>query len=442
MNWTITILVFACSWSALASAKFAKVSPSPNEKGVTLIGPDPEYECTGNGAFPHEVNCELFYDCYNDLANLMACTEDTLFDTSYNGCGPSDTVDCGDRVRPNGTTNPTTTGRTTTTTRRPGTNPPGAPECTPDHHGAFFPHAFFCEQYFECDNYDAILHYCENNLLFDLTFNGCNYPHLVDCGDRTRPPPEPTTGTDAPPEFECDPESNGAFPHEKYCEKYWDCYNGVATLMECVNDYLFEPKWSGCEHPDLVDCGDRIRPNGTTNPPPTTTTTTTTKRPGTDPPPEFECDPEKNGAFPHETYCEKYWDCYNGVATLLECRDDTLFEIKWSGCEQPELVDCGDRIRPNGTTGPVITTTTTSPPVTGETTTTRPPVTGEPGFTCPEKDGNFADPNDCRSFYQCSNYTPYHQTCPVILRFHETTKICDFPENVDCGTRPTPGPTN
>lgn len=59
------------------------------------------------------------------------------------------------------------------------------------------------------------------------------------------------------------------------------------------------------------------------------------------------------------------------------------------------------------------------------------------GFECPY-DGIFADPENCQDFYQCANSFPYHQSCPEGDFFDEDLKICNFEEEVDCGSRPPP----
>ena len=66
---------------------------------------------------------------------------------------------------------------------------------------------------------------------------------------------------------------------------------------------------------------------------------------------------------------------------------------------------------------------------------------GEKEFHC-EAEGIFPDPDDCRSFYQCVyDAPPYHNTCDEPLLFHSEYLICDFPDDVDCGSRPIPGMT-
>ncbi|KAF0291691.1 hypothetical protein FJT64_010266 [Amphibalanus amphitrite] len=63
------------------------------------------------------------------------------------------------------------------------------------------------------------------------------------------------------------------------------------------------------------------------------------------------------------------------------------------------------------------------------------------GFQCPAKDGYFADPDNCRKFYQCVDEYPYDQLCPSGLHWDDRRKQCDFKDVAECGPiTTTPGP--
>ncbi|KAK7862343.1 hypothetical protein R5R35_011571 [Gryllus longicercus] len=64
-------------------------------------------------------------------------------------------------------------------------------------------------------------------------------------------------------------------------------------------------------------------------------------------------------------------------------------------------------------------------------------------FTCPEGagNGNFADPQTCRRFYQCVDGYPYLNRCPSGLYFDDINKLCTFKNEARCGpilTTPAP----
>jgi len=45
-----------------------------------------------------------------------------------------------------------------------------------------------CDKYYTCYGSEpTYLKQCGGGLLFDLVYYGCNYPYLVDCGDRLLP---------------------------------------------------------------------------------------------------------------------------------------------------------------------------------------------------------------------------------------------------------------
>jgi len=96
---------------------------------------------------------------------------------------------------------------------------------------------------------------------------------------------------------------------------------------------------------------------------------------------------------------------------------------------------------------PPVTTTTAIPTLPPDTTTTGlPPTTTPPPSStarlCPHvtcgADGDYPDPQDCTGYVICSNGTPYCQRCPTGLYYDIPESQCDFPQNVDCGSRPIP----
>jgi hypothetical protein len=59
-------------------------------------------------------------------------------------------------------------------------------------------------------------------------------------------------------------------------------------------------------------------------------------------------------------------------------------------------------------------------------------------FKCPEKNGFFADPEQCDLYYICEDNVARAQLCPDGLLFDDTIRNrekCVLPHNVDCGNR-------
>ena len=58
----------------------------------------------------------------------------------------------------------------------------------------------------------------------------------------------------------------------------------------------------------------------------------------------------------------------------------------------------------------------------------------EAGFSCPPGSVHdfYPDLANCSNFYECSDGNAYHKFCRTGLYFNPTTKVCDFPSNVNC----------
>lgn len=233
-------------------------------------------------------------------------------------------------------------------------------------------------------------------------------------------PPAPTPSDD----FECPDREEAFYSHPTDCSAYYHCTNGLAWYRQCSEGLYFNPATSVCDYPWNVDCENApTSPQPDPNPKPTADPALR----GVsiiDPSPDYECDPEDNGAFPHEESCELYYDCYEGIATLFTCTDIQLFDLVYNGCNWAQDVDCGNRTRPGGF--PTQKTTTTK----------KPGVTPEVPFDCPEPEGLFEDPEDCAAYYQCYAGTSWHHYCSVNLYFNPVNDVCDYLAQVDCGDRP------
>jgi hypothetical protein len=60
--------------------------------------------------------------------------------------------------------------------------------------------------------------------------------------------------------FRC-PEKDGFFEDTIQCDKYYDCFDGIAEDRLCEDGLVFDPfsrKREPCDHYFNVDCGDRL----------------------------------------------------------------------------------------------------------------------------------------------------------------------------------------
>ena len=54
-------------------------------------------------------------------------------------------------------------------------------------------------------------------------------------------------------------------------------------------------------------------------------------------------------------------------------------------------------------------------------------------FSCQTAgDGIYPDPADCSKFIQCHGGVTSSTSCPPGLLFNATSKVCDWPQNVQC----------
>lgn len=182
---------------------------------------------------------------------------------------------------------------------------------------------------------------------------------------------------------------NGLFIHEQYCDYYYECENGVATLQACPNGLAFSGKGRGlmqnCDYPHRVGCPDndgRVMgqaPIGSEN-----------------------C-AWQYGVFPHQTSCTRYWQCWNGTSTIQQCPFSLLYNDVLHSCDWPDNVpDCQKH------------------PICKDT-----------------PNGHIAIEKSCVRFWLCVGGYPRLQRCPAGLAFSPDALRCELAQNVP-GCEPPP----
>merc|ERR1711936_651855 len=104
-------------------------------------------------------------------------------------------------------------------------------------------------------------------------------------------------------QFKC-PKPDGTFEDGRQCDKYYECFDGIAEERLCPDGLVFDPfsnKREPCDHYFNVDCGDRLElqpPRG----------------------PNDLC-PRLNGfyAHPDPAVCNIFYACVEGVAEEYTC---------------------------------------------------------------------------------------------------------------------------
>ncbi|XP_065571764.1 chondroitin proteoglycan 2-like isoform X2 [Artemia franciscana] len=367
-----------------------------------------------NGYFSDPNSCESFYICYQWEASIRYCGDGLVYNPDTRTCDyPQDVPPpCG-----------TCTSQFCQTNRKESNSSRAGPEdeligSLPEYQcpdaGGSFPWVS-CDKYVQCIDLKASLYQCKYDYFFDLRWEGCNYPELVDCTNRTLPDgsteaPHTTTARPPTPTFQC-PSANGNFRNPYDCSSYYVCSNGIAFLIKCPSDLVFNIQTESCDYPSAVDCS-QLSTLKISFEERELVTDDITEEPITNPTPVwwFDCS-TRNGFFSNPEDCTSYINCDNGNAWLLYCPNGTLYDATVERCTTNAPCTTSDFIR----TSPNIQT-----------------ATPDPNFECPEPNGLFANPLDCHSFYQCANNTPQFQFCPGNLHFSVEEEQCLDPSEANC----------
>ena len=194
-------------------------------------------------------------------------------------------------------------------------------------------------------------------------------------------------------------EITGKFADPDWCDRYWDCFKGKATPIDCADGLAYDPgritQANPCDYIYKVDCTGRetlADPIGT-----------------------GVCE-RMNGVYPHEdpNVCDQYYVCKDDVPTLHHCAPGLHYNPDNKLCDWPTAAKrgaCEARVSLDGFT-----------------------CDGKEYFT---KDGQkivhprFPHPDDCNKFYVCKEgQTPAISGCSEGEVFNSETKVCDLPENV------------
>ncbi|XP_015907118.1 protein obstructor-E [Parasteatoda tepidariorum] len=185
---------------------------------------------------------------------------------------------------------------------------------------------------------------------------------------------------------------NGFYPHDDYCDYYYECVDGVPYLQECPNGLAFAGVRRGlinhCDYPHRVGCPDQE----------------TGKVMGQSPQGNGNC-PWLFGIFAHEKSCTRYWLCWNGTGTVQMCPFSLLYNEVEHACDWPEKVPgCQQHPLCKGTPNGVK------------------PIDGS-----------------CARYWHCMGGYPRLQRCPAGLAFTADAGRCEWANNV-AGCEPTPAP--
>ncbi|CAL4111242.1 unnamed protein product [Meganyctiphanes norvegica] len=120
---------------------------------------------------------------------------------------------------------------------------------------------------------------------------------------------------------------------------------------------------------------------------------------------DFVC-PFDNGYFPHETQCDGYYACVDGVAEFKLCGNGLAFDDSddtREHCNYKYHIDCGNR-------------TVLEPPITTP--------------HCEYLYGIFTDPEDCSVFWSCWNGEASKYSCAPGLAYDKNSRVCTWMDKV------------
>ncbi|XP_075979344.1 chondroitin proteoglycan 2-like [Anticarsia gemmatalis] len=311
----------------------------------------------------HE-NCNQFYKCTFGHPVALICPGNLLFDPAIDRCEYRETVECGNRVIPPLNENEGSDWK------GDGANnydPSKAPEiCAADGSDHVYIAHENCDQYYKCWAGLPVALDCPVGLLFNPMKDFCDWPSLVDCGNRPIRDSFDNSGnnnnnnndwTDVVPEGNNhnDPSqaaaicgtagSEGVLIAHENCNQFYSCNFGRPVPQICPSGLLFDPTKDRCEWSNTVTCGDRVVPgpndndnggsqwngNGANNNDPSQAAAICAAE-GSD-----------NTYIAHEI-CSNFYKCWAGHPVAFACPPNTLFNPKKDYCDFPQNVNCGNKI--------------------------------------------------------------------------------------------------
>ena len=161
-------LVTAAELPRQCSTEFPNGSPC-DVAGISLADPD---------------SCYHYYQCMETgCVEQLECGQHLVFDDQVTFmCQDSAQVNCGSRP----CTDPQHCTPASTQSPEDCTPPDQWIDCHETGPG-YWPDPFNCRRYWQCDVTGAATHHlCEDNMMYDLVYDGCNYEEQTACGDRPK----------------------------------------------------------------------------------------------------------------------------------------------------------------------------------------------------------------------------------------------------------------
>lgn len=191
-------------------------------------------------------------------------------------------------------------------------------------------------------------------------------------------------------------DSNGFYPHEKQCDRYYECKNGTKSENLCPDGLMFNhlasPKYLRCDYPFDVDCSNRPLVQNAQ--------------------PTENC-PHLWGLYPDVNDCGRFWNCVDGISYSFRCPEGLAWNDLTARCDWPDQVESCDS-------------------------------EALLHFTCPTPTEEevrqygqlrYPHPDDCKKFFVCiltekQERKPRLLSCQEPLVFNYALNKCDYFEEV------------
>ncbi|KAJ6644226.1 putative chitinase 10, partial [Pseudolycoriella hygida] len=194
-----------------------------------------EIICSDGDLFPHEEDCELFYQCFANTLVVISCPEGLHFDSTRKACNSPEQAQCAvDReiCDDEGLHFNKNVGECDW----PDQAGCGSFEnnCT---EGDLIPHKDNCELFHICSSDSWLEQSCPTGLHFNPTIKQCDWPDAAQCEEAA---------------IVC---SDGdLFPHEEDCALFYQCFANTLVVISCPEGLHFDSTRKACDFPDQAQC--------------------------------------------------------------------------------------------------------------------------------------------------------------------------------------------
>ena len=172
--------------------------------------------------------------------------------------------------------------------------------------------------------------------------------------------------------YPCPPFGLALLPHSTSCDKYIQCFAGVAVERDCGPGLHYNQTQEKCIDMSKADCYRNSCP--------------------------LFNDPENLVYLPDYTDCTKYYLCYNNEPKAYHCAEGLHWSEEDQHCTTPALANCVDY-----------------------------------EIVCrPDEISQLPNPRFCEQFYFCLFGTSFPSTCPGELLFDIRTGQCNYAGDAEC----------